>query len=40
MTATEQFIEGTMEFANFNHDKGLIQNGISPKISRITNLKS
>ena len=32
MTATEQLTEETMEFANFNHIKGLIQNGISPEI--------
>jgi predicted transposase/invertase (TIGR01784 family) len=32
MTATEQLREETMEFANFNYIKGLIQNGISPEI--------
>ena len=32
MTATEQLREETMEYANFNHIKGLIQNGISPEI--------
>lgn len=32
MTATEQLREETMEVANFNYIKELIQNGISPEI--------
>jgi predicted transposase/invertase (TIGR01784 family) len=32
MTATEQLREETMELANFNYIKGLIQNDISPEI--------